>query len=171
MSQIETHILDVTGCNSSTALWGLLLGVLRAVDGHGRNLDALWDGVTSTGLIGLQPPYRIAVVGTEELPREVFELLVRIGTVFRDARREGVDARLEISLDSSRTPVPTSVASEVGAGRVAFWLAPDDLAFLARVGSDEHTVYEVDSERWARIRFRASAALHKSGWKRDPDDA
>jgi hypothetical protein len=47
-------------------------------------------------------------------------------------------------------------------GRVTLWLDPEDLRWLAArccCGNDEA---ELERERCARVRFRASAALHKA---------
>jgi hypothetical protein len=68
-----------------------------------------------------------------------------------------------------RNPVPTDPSSELAKGRVALWLDPQDLWYLAGhcccpKGADTQT-----RERCGRLRFRANAALHKSGLK--PPDA
>jgi len=59
-------------------------------------------------------------------------------------------------------PIPTDPAREAALGRIALWLEPEDLRWLAarcRCGDD---ATEVERERCARIRFRANAALHKA---------
>lgn len=60
---------------------------------------------------------------------------------------------------------PTSPDNEVEKGRVALWLDPDDLRWLADRcrGSDDAS--DDEHERWARLRFRTNAALHKAGLK------
>jgi hypothetical protein len=63
----------------------------------------------------------------------------------------------------TRANTPTDPEREAAQGRVALWLDPDDLRWLAR-----HCCCPVDPtpeqrERCARLRFRASAALHKAG--------
>jgi len=66
------------------------------------------------------------------------------------------------------TPLqPADENEEHAKGRVALWLDPGDLRWLS-----EHCgcAPEADSaikERCARIRFRAHAALHKSGLKKE----
>jgi hypothetical protein len=59
-------------------------------------------------------------------------------------------------------PSPTDPSREADMGRIALWLDPDDLRWLAarcRCG-DEAT--DLERERCARVRFRAHAALDKS---------
>ena len=59
-------------------------------------------------------------------------------------------------------PSPTDPSREADTGRIALWLDPDDLRWLAarcRCG-DEAT--DLERERCARVRFRAHAALDKS---------
>lgn len=56
-------------------------------------------------------------------------------------------------------------SQEKANGRVALWLDPRDLEWLARhCGCDDNTSAD-ERERCARIRFRANTALHKSGLK------
>jgi hypothetical protein len=60
-------------------------------------------------------------------------------------------------------PIPTDATYEMEQGRVALWLDPDDLRWLAaRCWCDDDTGKE-ERDRCARVRFRASAALHKAG--------
>lgn len=47
-------------------------------------------------------------------------------------------------------------------GRIALWLDPDDLRWLASRCDCGDDATELDRERCARVRFRASAALHKA---------
>jgi len=58
---------------------------------------------------------------------------------------------------------PTDVAYEQAKGRVALWLDPEDLRWLScHCCCPEDAPKEV-TDRCARIRFRARAALHKAG--------
>ncbi|MEU6241709.1 immunity 53 family protein [Streptomyces sp. NPDC047024] len=58
---------------------------------------------------------------------------------------------------------PTDPEAERASGRVPLWLDAEDLRRLAvHCGCSEDTPEE-DRERCGRIRFRASAALHKHG--------
>lgn len=59
-------------------------------------------------------------------------------------------------------PTPTDLSREAAMGRVALWLDTEDLRWLAGrcyCGDDSS---EQERERCARVRFRASAALHKA---------
>ena len=60
-------------------------------------------------------------------------------------------------------PVPTDPAREAELGRVAVWLDPADLSWLADLlaGTDGDSHEERD--RIGRVRFRLLAAAHKSG--------
>jgi hypothetical protein len=60
-------------------------------------------------------------------------------------------------------PVPTDEGREIEQGRVALWLDPDDIRWLARTCRCNDTTADEEREQCARIRFRASAALHKAG--------
>ena len=66
---------------------------------------------------------------------------------------------------------PTDESAEQNKGRVALWLAPDDLRWLAGHCCCPADAEAAVTERCARIRFRASAALHKAGLKSDLDSA
>ncbi|OIK01898.1 hypothetical protein BIV25_03705 [Streptomyces sp. MUSC 14] len=59
--------------------------------------------------------------------------------------------------------VPTDPRAEAGRDRVALWLAPDDLRWLARHCCCPDDAEQETRDRCSRLRFRASAALHKSG--------
>ena len=58
---------------------------------------------------------------------------------------------------------PTDSAEEQQKGRIALWLDPKDIEFLTSHCSCSADADEGEKERCARIRFRASAALHKAG--------
>lgn len=63
---------------------------------------------------------------------------------------------------SQEPPTPTDPSREAAMGRVALWLDPEDLRWLAArcyCGDDSS---EQEREGCARVRFRASAALHKA---------
>ena len=58
---------------------------------------------------------------------------------------------------------PTDPKDETAKGRVALWLDPEDLEWLSKTCRCEDDTATAEIERCARIRFRASAALHKAG--------
>jgi hypothetical protein len=62
-----------------------------------------------------------------------------------------------------RETTPTDTGYEQGKGRVALWLDPDDLRWLSRHCCCPEGASKEVTDRCARIRFRAHAALHKAG--------
>ncbi|QDU93627.1 EF-Tu C-terminal domain-related protein [Lignipirellula cremea] len=64
---------------------------------------------------------------------------------------------------AARKSAFTIPADEAAAGRVALYLDPDDLRWLAARCFCDDTTSEKDRERCARIRFRSAAAIHKAG--------
>ena len=67
----------------------------------------------------------------------------------------------------SRTVVATNEVEERAKGRVALWLDPADLEYIAGHCCCADGAPQDQVDRCARIRFRANAALHKSGHKPD----
>jgi hypothetical protein len=59
-------------------------------------------------------------------------------------------------------PSQTDPSRERDLGRIALWLDPDDLRWLAARCRCDDDATELERERCARIRFRAHAALHKA---------
>jgi len=62
-----------------------------------------------------------------------------------------------------KPPVPTDPEEENAKGRVALWLDPDDIRWIAGHCCCPEDAPPEQTERCARIRFRANAALHKAG--------
>ena len=62
---------------------------------------------------------------------------------------------------------PTDVERELAKGRVALWLDPEDLRWLSRHCCCSKEASREVTDRCARVRFRARAALHKSGMAND----
>lgn len=88
--------IDVSGCRDEGDVYDLLLAGLEAPCWHGRNLDALWESVTSD-INGVLPPYLFEVTGHREAPEEVVLLVSRIRSLFEEAReghREDVGLKL-----------------------------------------------------------------------------
>ncbi|NIJ64396.1 hypothetical protein FHR20_001327 [Sphingomonas leidyi] len=65
---------------------------------------------------------------------------------------------------------PTDPIAEQVQGRAALWLDRSDLEWLSQFCGCADDATEDVRERCARIRFRASAALHKAGMKRPIED-
>lgn len=79
--------LDSDGCQTPDDFYDILLSALEAPEWHGRNLDALWDSITSD-INGIIPPYSIDVVNTAQLPESVSLLLSRIKSLFEEAKMD-----------------------------------------------------------------------------------
>lgn len=63
---------------------------------------------------------------------------------------------------------PTNSDEEINHGRIAFWLDPKDIEFLANEWRKiPENVPEHIRQTWERIAFRASSALHKADIKVD----
>lgn len=58
---------------------------------------------------------------------------------------------------------PTDSLKEKEMGRIALWLEPSDLEWLSQHCPCGKDATDAEIERCGRIRFRASAALHKAG--------
>jgi hypothetical protein len=61
------------------------------------------------------------------------------------------------------SPQPTDPKAEAAQGRIALWLAPEDLRWLAQHCCCADDATDEDKDRCGRLRFRASTALHKHG--------
>jgi hypothetical protein len=59
-------------------------------------------------------------------------------------------------------PIPTDPDREAAMGRIALWLDPEDLRWLAARCCCGDDATELERERCAKVRFRAGAALHKA---------
>jgi hypothetical protein len=64
---------------------------------------------------------------------------------------------------------PTDPKREADLGRVALWLSPEDLRWLASRCTCTDATPDDEQDTCARIRFRANAALHKAGMKESTD--
>jgi len=69
-----------------------------------------------------------------------------------------------------RKVAATDPGRETGLGRVALWLDPDDLRWLARHCCCPADATEERRQRCARLRFRAAAALHKAGFTQESEE-
>jgi len=64
---------------------------------------------------------------------------------------------------------PTDPERERALGRLALWLDPDDIAWLASHCNCPEDASAQGRDRCARIRFRANAALHKAEASETPE--
>lgn len=65
-------------------------------------------------------------------------------------------------------PTPAEPDKEAASGRVAVWLDPGDVRWLARECAGLEPSTDDDRERVGRVRFRLLTALHKAGLPNDP---
>lgn len=65
---------------------------------------------------------------------------------------------------SDRPITPTNAAGEAELERIAVWLDPGDIQWLAARCCCSDDASEEERQVCARLRFRASAALHKTGF-------
>ncbi|APU44065.1 hypothetical protein BSL84_34080 [Streptomyces sp. TN58] len=57
--------------------------------------------------------------------------------------------------------IPTNPQEEAAQGRIALWLAAEDLGWLARHCCCPEDASPDEKDRCSRLRFRASTALYK----------
>ena len=76
--------IDISGCQTVNDFYDVLLSALEAPSWHGRNLDALWDSITSD-VNNIMPPYSIEVSGGESSPETVAALTHRVRALFDEA--------------------------------------------------------------------------------------
>ena len=79
--------IDISECETVDDFYGILLTSLDAPDWHGRNLDALWDSITSD-INNVMPPYSIEVSVGTDLSQSVAVLLPRVKSLFDEAREQ-----------------------------------------------------------------------------------
>jgi hypothetical protein len=68
-----------------------------------------------------------------------------------------------------RETAPTDPEREEALNRLALWLDADDLRWLSRHCCCPADASQEQRQRCARLRFRASAALHKAGLSEDTE--
>ena len=79
--------IDISGCETVNDFYGILLSSLDAPDWHGRNLDALWDSITSD-INNVMPPYSIELSVGTDLSQSVAALLPSVKALFDEAREQ-----------------------------------------------------------------------------------
>ena len=66
-----------------------LLAAIGAPRWHGHNLDALWDSLTGGDINQTNPPYRVRITGTAQMPKDCQALIIRFVALISDARAKG----------------------------------------------------------------------------------
>ena len=56
---------------------------------HGQNLDAFWDSITSGDINRVNPPFRIQITDTAEMPQSCRDLVDRLVLLIAEAATEG----------------------------------------------------------------------------------
>ena len=105
---MRTIRLNATSWSTREDVYGALLTALGSFEGHGGNLDALWDSITEVivvptrhpNLNSIQPPFHIDFLNADTPPSAVRELLAAIADVFQKARAE-YGVRVSIALRPS----------------------------------------------------------------------
>jgi RNAse (barnase) inhibitor barstar len=82
--------LDAAGWTKPDDFYSALLPRLQAPNWHGHNLDALWDGMTSGDINGLNPPFAVRLFNTSEFSAEMVSYMERVVKVFEAAQDENV---------------------------------------------------------------------------------
>jgi RNAse (barnase) inhibitor barstar len=89
--------IDISSCKTVDDFYCILLSALEAPDWHGRNLDALWDSVTSD-INNVMPPYAIELSTDIRLPPSVAALVPRVKALFEEAReQEHIEVEFKVS--------------------------------------------------------------------------
>ncbi len=65
--------LDASGWKTINDFYDAILAALEAPHWHGRNSNALHDSMGVGQINGVEPPYKIWIVGTAGLPGEIME--------------------------------------------------------------------------------------------------
>jgi RNAse (barnase) inhibitor barstar len=79
--------LDASAWRTPDDFYSALFPALGAPAWHGRSLDALDDSLYG-GINDLEPPFRVLVSGTADLPPEIQRFLARVTETFVEAKKE-----------------------------------------------------------------------------------
>ena len=83
--------VDVSACSSTQDFYALLLVGLGAPAWHGKNLDALWDTISSDDINDVRAPFTVRFINVQNAQSELKSLVEKIGEIFVEARMDGVD--------------------------------------------------------------------------------
>jgi RNAse (barnase) inhibitor barstar len=75
--------LDASTWRSPNDFYSAVLPQLAAPAWHGRNLDALEESLRDGDINGVEPPFRVVVVGA---PPDMDEFLSKVAAVFKDVQ-------------------------------------------------------------------------------------
>jgi RNAse (barnase) inhibitor barstar len=95
---IERTTLNVDGSRwrSVDDVYNGLLSGLKAPEWHGRNLDALWDSLSSDQINGVRAPFEAHITSAAGWTQEIEDIVSQISALFADARQGGVDISMTV---------------------------------------------------------------------------
>jgi hypothetical protein len=86
--------IDGAGWSQPADFHAALLPRLGAKSWHGHMLDALRDASTACGINGAERPFAVRVFNTATFSPDMKAFMVRVETVFVDARKRGIPVEL-----------------------------------------------------------------------------
>ena len=99
--------LDASGWKTVSDFYGALLALLGSPHWHGQSIDALIDSMIWGGINEVCPPYKVIVVGHENLPADVLaevryasDYLAKARDDFKSRRGGDVDVRLVLGSET-----------------------------------------------------------------------
>jgi len=72
------------------------LAAVGAPEWHGQNLDAIWDSPAGGDINQRNPPFRVRIVGVEQMGPKARHTLERFEQLIDQARSGGLDVELEM---------------------------------------------------------------------------
>lgn len=89
--------LDAKHWSTCADFYEAILTALEAPEGHGRNLNALYDSMIGGMMNGVEPPFRIEIVNARDCPHEVSaELALAAWIVAEHAPLENGEPQMSI---------------------------------------------------------------------------
>ena len=88
-------ILAAAGWNTTDEFYTAFFDAIGAPSWHGRNLDALWDSITSGGINRVNPPFRIRMSGLRQTSAECRQLIDRFAQLIEEAKAEGINVDIQ----------------------------------------------------------------------------
>jgi RNAse (barnase) inhibitor barstar len=84
-------VIDVSACSSTQDFYSLPLAGLGAPAWHGKNLDALWDTISSDDINDVRAAFTVHFINVQNAQLELKSLVEKIGEIIDEARAESVD--------------------------------------------------------------------------------
>ena len=86
---MQEIILDAATWETHEDFYAALLVAVGAPDWHGHNLDALNDSLRGGDLNRVNPPFRVRIIGADNLPDDCEQVLARFADLAFDLRARG----------------------------------------------------------------------------------